>query len=251
MNLVGAEKKSISWATRESYIPDITVVTALFDGRMTGVPHTVGVYTPEWVDKLYRGIARNYHGMFELICLTDKQYQFEEPIKQVRFERSVDQYGWMSLLEWYRPDLCQGKRFTIGLDTIITGPLDGILSYNAKIALCSDPMVPGTVCNAVTICDSQFCEELWSMWRNNEDKLIRESQLEIGWHTFPSEMSLLRNHYANSPLLDKIFPNTILSYKQHILGKAPHLLDNSSIVYFHGVPKPHQLKDSWVKECWV
>ena len=53
------------------------------------------------------------------------------------------------------------------------------------------------------------------------------------------------------PLLDKIFPNTILSYKQHILGKAPHLLNNSSIVYFHGVPKPHQLKERWVQECWV
>ena len=245
-----ADQNTSGWATRETYIPDITVVTVLFDGRMTGVPHTVGVYDSTWVDKLYRGIARNYHGMFELICLTDKQYQFEEPIKQVRFEKSVDQYGWMSCLEVYRPDLCQGKRFTIGLDTIITGPLDNILSYNARIALCSDPMIQGTVCNAVTICDSQFCEELWKMWRNNEDKLIRESQLEIGWHTFPSEMSLLRNHYSDSPLLDKIFPNQILSYKQHILGKAPHLLDNSSIIYFHGVPKPHQLKDRWVRECW-
>ena len=246
-----ADLNTNGWAPRESYLTDITVVTVLFDGRNTGVPHTVGVYTPEWVDKLYRGIARNYKGMFELICMVDKQYQFQEPIKQVRFEKSVDQYGWMSCLEVYRPDICQGKRFTIGLDTIITGPLDDIFAYSAKIALCTDPMIPQTVCNAVTISDSEFCDELWTMWRGNEYKLMKESQLEIGWQTFPSEMALLRNHYADSPLLDKIFPGRILSYKQQILGRPTHLLDNSSIIYFHGVPKPHQMKDRWVRECWV
>ena len=57
-------------------------------------------------------------------------YKFEESnIQLVRFERSVDQYGWMSLMEWYRPDLCTGNRCTIGLDTIITGPLDDIFNY--------------------------------------------------------------------------------------------------------------------------
>ena len=35
------EKKT--WGKREAYTPDITIVTALFDGRMTGVPHTTGV----------------------------------------------------------------------------------------------------------------------------------------------------------------------------------------------------------------
>ena len=60
-----------TWTKREDYEPDITIVTALFDGRQTSVPHTVGVYTPSWVDKLYRGFARNYSGKFDFICLTD------------------------------------------------------------------------------------------------------------------------------------------------------------------------------------
>ena len=94
MNLVGSKRKTVpekwkskGWGTRESYLTDITVVTALFDVRMTGIPHTVGVYDPTWVDKLYRGIARNYKGMFELICLTDPRYRFKEPIKHIRFAR--------------------------------------------------------------------------------------------------------------------------------------------------------------------
>ena len=51
------------WKNREDYEPDITIVTALFNGFNTLVPQTksyVGIYTTEWVEKLYRGIARNY-----------------------------------------------------------------------------------------------------------------------------------------------------------------------------------------------
>ena len=258
MNLVGSKRKTVpekwksnGWGTRESYLTDITVVTALFDGRMTGIPHTVVVYDPTWVDKLYRGIARNYKGMFELICLTDQRYRFKEPIKQIRFERSVDQYGWMSLIEMYRPDLTTGKRFTIGLDTIITGPLNNIFNYNDKIALCTDPFIPQTVCNAVTMCNSSFCEEYWNMWKENEYELIKESKLEIGTISVPSEMSMLRKYYGKSPRLDEIFPGSILSYKQHIMDKPHHVLANSSIVYFHGVPKPHKLVgQGGVRECW-
>ena len=86
----GTTKK---WGTRQSYNPDVTIITSLFDGRQTGILHSVGIYSPEWVDKLYRGIERNYSGKFNLICLTDQNYKFKEPIQAVRFNRSVVQYG--------------------------------------------------------------------------------------------------------------------------------------------------------------
>ena len=110
------EKKT--WGKREEYNPQITIVTALFDGRMTTVPHTIGVYDTAYVEKLYRGFQRNLSIPFEFVCLTDRNYHFTENIRDVRFERSVDQYGWMSLMEMYRPDLCSGNRFTIGLSLI-------------------------------------------------------------------------------------------------------------------------------------
>ena len=62
-----------TWKNRTDYEPEITIVTALFNGFQTLVPQVkqyVGVYTTEWVDKLYRGIARNYNGPFGFICLT-------------------------------------------------------------------------------------------------------------------------------------------------------------------------------------
>jgi len=241
-----------NWDCRELYEPDVTVVTALFDGRQTGIPHTVGVYTPEWVDRLYRGISRNYDGKFNFICLTDQNYQFKEPIEAVRFKRSVDQYGWMSLMEMYRPDLCTGKRFTIGLDTIITGSINDIFDYDAKIALCQDPIFPETVCNAVTICNDDFCEEFWNLWTGDEYNILQTNKLNIGGGPpASSEMVLLRNSYGDSPRLDTIFKGKILSYKVHIINHTERLKD-SSIIYFHGSPKPHQIMEQrWVKENWL
>ena len=241
----------IMWSDRESYKPKITIVTALFDGRCTGIPHSVGIYNEEWVDRLYRGISRNYNDTFEFICLVDKNYKFKEDIKDVRFKRSVDQYGWMSLMEMYRPDLCTGKRFTVGLDTIITGPLDDIFEYEAKIAVCSDPIFPKTICNAVTICDDEFCEEFWNSWINDEYNKIQNNKLVIGERQVPSEMVLLRNLYGDSPRIDSIFKSRILSYKIHI-QQNPERIKDSSIIYFHGQPKPHQvLGAQWVQENWI
>ena len=184
--------KESSWGTRESYTPDITIVCALFDGRQTGILHSAGIYSSDWVDRLYRAIERNYNGKVNFICLVDKNYDFKEPVDAIRFDRSVDQYGWMSLMELYRPDLCKGKRLTIGLDTIITGPLDDIFAYDAKIAVCQDPYHPETICNAITICDDDFCEEVWQLWKGDEFMFLRDAKLDYGPHNAPSEMALLR-----------------------------------------------------------
>ncbi len=233
------------WSDREVYTSDITIVTTLFDGRMTSVPHSVGIYDESWVDKLYRGIARNYKGMFDFICLTDKNYKFEEPIINKRLSMSVDEYGWMCMVDMYRPGLCKGNRFTMGLDTIITGPMDDILNHNTRIGLCGDPYTPDWVCNAVTLASPEFCDEYWDLWKNKNKDIMKEC-IFFG---VPSEMAVLRKYYNDVERLDVTFPDKILSYKAHIRRKKM-LIDNSSIVYFHGNPKPHQLKEEWIGEHW-
>ena len=262
------EKKM--WEKREAYKPAITIVTALFDGRQTGVPHSTSVYDTAYVEKLYRGFQRNLTIPFEFICLVDQNYYFEENIIAERFKRSVDQYGWMSLMELYRPDLCEGIRFTVGLDTIITGPLDDILkSQVSKLAVCTDPIYPDKICNAVTLSTPEFCEEFWGMWEGNETKLIPESKLILeNAPPVPSEMVLMRKYYGDSPCIDKVFPHRILSYKVHVVeNERPverlkgesitiyerrlALINQSSIVYFHGYPKPHHIVEQrWVQENW-
>ena len=251
-----------TWKKREAYKP--TIITALFDGHMTGVPHTVGVYDTAYVEKLYRGFKRNLTIPFDFICLVDKNYIFQEDIKAVRFKRSVDQYGWMSLMEMYRPEICEGIRLTVGLDTIITGPVDDILQAQvSKFAVCTDPMSPDKICNAITLSTPEFCEEFWGMWEGNEAKLIPDSKLVFeNAPPAPSEMVLMRKYYGDSPCIDKVFPNRIFSYKIHIIDEdflnyhaeietRKKRIEASSIIYFHGWPKPHNIVDqNWVQENW-
>ena len=239
-----------TWTKREDYEPDITIVTALFDGRQTSVPHTVGVYTPSWVDKLYRGFARNYSGKFDFICLTDKNYKFEEPIRNERFSMSVDEFGWLCMVDVYRPDLCKGQRFTAGLDTIITGSVDDILNLKTKISLCTDPFQPHLVCNAVTSASLEFCEEYWKLWEWKKTAWLTECQITLGGVKAPSEMEVLRTYYNDVNKLDVNFPYRILSYKKDIMRERD-MLGTSSIVYFHGRPKPHQIAhENWVQRHW-
>ena len=239
------EKKT--WEKRDSYNPHITIVTALFDGRQTKVPHSVGIYDESWVDKLYRGIERNYNGTFGFICLTEKTRRFKEPIRQVRFSRSVDQYGWMSLMEQYRPDLCIGNRCTMGLDTIITGPLNDIFEYSPeKVALCTDPYHPHLVCNAITLATPEFAEEIWNIWLNDEQKILKECTL----FGSPSEMVLLRKLYGNSPRIDDMFPGRIVSYRVDV-ASMNIAVEDTSIIYFHGTTKPHQVNKEWMRRHWV
>ena len=239
------EKKT--WEKRDSYNPHITIVTALFDGRQTKVPHSVGIYDESWVDKLYRGIERNYNGTFGFICLTEKTRRFKEPIRQVRFSRSVDQYGWMSLMEQYRPDLCIGNRCTMGLDTIITGPLNDIFEYSPeKVALCTDPYHPHLVCNAITLATPEFAEEIWNIWLNDEQKILKECTL----FGAPSEMVLLRKLYGNSPRIDDMFPGRIVSYRVDV-ASMNIAVEDTSIIYFHGTTKPHQVNKEWMRRHWV
>lgn len=236
-----------NWLKREEYENAINIICTLFDGRNSSIPHTVGVYTPEWVDKLYRGIKRNYSGHFNFICLTDQNYKFKEDVQGIRLSKSVDQYGWMSLMDFYHPDICKGKRFTIGLDTIITGPLDELFSYNGDIGLVTDPYYPNNVCNAVSISNDNFCQQFWDIWETKEEEIIRKCKL----FEAPSEMIALNKYSPSVPdLLDKLYPNKILSYKVH-LKQNVNLLNESSLVYFHGNPKPHQLEDLWVKKYWI
>jgi len=236
-----------NWDCRELYEPDVTIVVALFNGLQTGIPHSVGIYDESWVDKLYRGIEKNYTGKFDFVCLTDQNYKFKENVRSIRFTRSVDQYGWMSLMEWYHPDLCKGRRVTMGLDTIITGPLDDIFNWDVdKVAVCQDPYHPRKICNAMTIVTPEFCDEIWNYWLENEYQVIRECEL-LG---APSEMVLLRQLYSHSPRLDTIFKGRILSYKVHIKDHWERVKD-SSIIYFHGEPKPHQIDEKWIKENWI
>lgn len=198
----------------------ITVATVYFEAK-EGSPHWTHAYRPHWVDKLYRQVARNYSDKFQFVCLTDKTYDFDEPIVQMQLHST----NWRkACIQMYG---LEAKRIVaMGLDTMIVGNVDDIFAYNGDLAVPMDPYNIGAPCNAVVLCPQRL--DIVAAGVKAED-----------------DMTVFRKFDYEK--LDDLFPGQILSYKVHVKG---HPLGDARIVYFHGPPKQHQLTEDWAVRAW-
>jgi hypothetical protein len=183
-------------------------------------------YTPSWVEKLYRGFARNLHMEFEFLCFVDRPYEFNEPeIQQVLLIDPNPSYA--TCIEPYRLGV---PMILVGLDTIVLGNVDGLARYCLEedvIALPRDPFFPSRACNGVALVPG----EKWSVYDN--------------WNG-ENDMEWMRKQPHR--MIDDIFPGQVVSYKGHVKKNG---LGDARIAYFHGQEKPHQLGHlPWVKEHW-
>lgn len=197
----------------------ITVATVYYESL--DVPSFSRCYTPEWVDKLYRGVARSLTQPFRFVALTDRQYGFAEPIEQ---QELLDTRWATACIQLYGVEA--ERLLLLGLDTVITGNLDTIVAYEGPLAVPRDPYRTIHPCNGVVLCPPRP---------------------DIVAATTPgvSDMTVL-DGFAHE-WLDDIFPGQIKSYKVHV---QPQGLGDARIVYFHGVPKPHELSEPWILENW-
>lgn len=195
----------------------VTVVCAFYEG--VHVPTFSRCYTPDWVERLYRGVQRHYTKPFEFLCYTDRAYAFTEPIRQMPLTHT----RWATCLQQCFAAPVERMVF-MGLDTVITGNVDEIFAYEGALAVPIDPYRPGKACSGVVLCPSR--------------PDIAATQAE-------NDMLALEPHPHE--FLDDLFPGQIVSYKAHVREQG---LGDARIVYFHGDPKPHQLQEAWVKEHW-
>lgn len=203
----------------------ITIACVLFQGK--DVNKNSQCFTPEWVDKLYRGIKRNLKD-FQFVCFTDKRYEFKEDIKQIPLKYNLPAY--MPILEIFRLDL--GRVLFMGLDTVITGSLEDIASYSGDFAMIRDPN--NLEKGASGVMSFPYRPDIWEKYINNQ----KGTYDQVFLHSIPHEY--LCDH----------FPDQMISYKCHVKKKRD-LLKKTKIVYFHGREKPHEIEEEFVKEHWV
>ena len=255
----------------------VAIVVCLFAGEKFGIPHSTGIYDATWVDKLYNMVNRHTTIPFELICLVDDTYPIQAPVTQIPFKEKLGaDAGWALMLEAYRPDLTNGYRLTLGLDTIICGNIDCYLTLSEKFAMVSDgyshepwvtryPNYKNEVNNALTWCSPESAKLIWDTWNNERDWVLKNCKL-APFDTV-SEMVLLRklfNKNGDVPRMDDIHAG-IYSYKCHLLeNKKPLSHSVPKIVYFHGSPKMSDLHpniyksnkhnrivEDWLVKHWI
>lgn len=176
------------------------------------------MYDESWVEKLYRGAARNLTQPFEFICMVDREYDFSEPIRQERFVAEEPNYS--SLVEGFRFNV---PSIIVGLDTIITGNIDHLADYclddSNIMALPRNPFAKHVGCNGVVLLQAG----------NSHMAENHRGQNDMVWTTrFPHVF------------IDDIFPGQVESFKGTVRDNG---LKDECIVYFHGEEKPHQFPE--------
>lgn len=188
-------------------------------------------YNESWVERLYRGFARNLTVPFNFVVFTDRVREYSVPVSQELLSNPTP--GYADCLEPYR---LGEPMILVGLDTVITGNIDHLADYCLtadKIALPLDPYNRARTCNGVALVPAG---------------------LDWIWHDFDgdggdqADMVWLRKQ--NCAVLDEAFPGHVVSYKGHVKANG---LGGARIVYFHGQEKADQIADQtpWVREHWA
>lgn len=145
-----------------------------------------------------------------------------------------------------------GQVITIDLDVLIVGNMDKLLSWRGRFATCRGALDRKKIGGSITSFnadDNEFCE---FMWKNFDDPLLlwRTENITSGFERKYFSLKLTNGKFR--PLFwDDMMPGVILSYKRDIMGKKvepdPEV---TSIVRFHGNPRPHLCPDRWVKQLF-
>lgn len=182
------------------------------------------MYTEAWVDRLYRGFARNLTQPFRFACFVDHPRTFAEPIDQHLIASRIPGYA-----DCIQPYELGRPMILVGLDTVVTGNVDHLAAScftRLDIGLPIDPYNPSQACNGVALVPEGF-------------ECVAED------HSGQNDMEHVRA-YPHS-YLDHEFPGHVVSYKGAVKDRG---LGDARIVYFHGQEKPHELNLPWIAEHW-
>lgn len=188
-----------------------------------------GIYTPEWVYALRRGVARHLDD-FNFLCLTDLALAVPwEPL-----EHSWP--GWWSKLELFRPGLFKGPVLYLDLDTLPVGDLNEIASYRGSLAQISDFYQPKMAASGVMA---------WTPGPHTEAiyrAFVAEGRVPAGrsdyWYA---------KHAPKPERLQDLYPGQIVSLKAHARERAPQ---GARLVCGHGKPRFDDPAAGWAHRAW-
>jgi hypothetical protein len=210
----------------------ITISTVLFDAN--DLSPAWARYDESWVDKLYRGCARNLTMPFRFVCFTERERTFSEPVETKPLSRRVGVVpDWRTAL--IEPFQLGEPGIIFGLDTVVTGSLDAMAAHcltASRIAVPRDPFFSTQACNAMVLVPGGQRDVLWDAWDG--------TGTDMEW------CEALPHDY-----LDELFPRQVVSYKAHVAGREDRALRDARVVYFHGRPKAPELDAAWVREHWA
>lgn len=196
-------------------------------------------YTEEWVAKLKRGVARTLKTPHKFKCLTANK---SVPCERIPMKH--DWPAWWAKLELFRPGVITGPTLYLDLDTICVGDMDDLSDLDQDFAMLHNFHDPSVVGSGV-------------MWfrKPPHEVYTKFAQKPWEWMEYYQQYRT-GNHIGDQAFIaDTLRKNVsfientrIKSYKKHCREALP---DDTSIVCFHGLPRPEHVKTDWMERCWT
>jgi len=200
-----------------------------------------------YIDKLYCGVKRHTSKPFKFICFTNEDIQVNDHV-EIRQFPLVSRCGVLPRMYMYSREagLMGEQVLCLDLDVVIVGSLKPLMDYEGMFCTRSK-FKPGEEYKLDgDIMSFRACQENENrFWKPFIEDVDAAEKLTQG-----RERYWVR-HVAGdiAERWDVVAPGTVLSYKRHIT-RQKRIPEGAAIVSCHGVPRPHQIKDSWIKEYW-
>jgi uncharacterized Rossmann fold enzyme len=199
----------------------------------------------DYVNRLFDGVRRNLQAGFpgKFVVFTDDPTGLDEGIEARPLPGGLT--GWWNKLWLFSPEAFNpGERVLyFDLDTVMTGPLDAIATYDGPFAMLRDVYRPNGLQSSVMAWEAgNWTQLFWSRWSDYQ---------HLPWPGGDQEYLEVQLHGSagifTAAILQDRFPNKLKSYKADCRALIPR---GTSVVFFHGHPRPHEVTSGWVPEVW-
>ena len=195
------------------------------------------VYTADYVNRLYRSCVRNMSRPFDFVLLAGPSVTpVDENIKVI--ETGLP-YWWAGMVFWK----LSGVRLFIDLDVVIVGNMEPLFVEGDHV--CSRDLPGREDANpGVTLIRGDAGQWVW-----DEYERCGKPVWDPFDHTDHSFCYMAAQGILNEKRGYTLYPyETVVSYK--IWARENGVPKGCVGVHFHGRPKPHEVKEAWVKEAW-
>jgi hypothetical protein len=196
----------------------------------------------EYVARLQAMVAKHLGLAHEFVCLTDDPARHAElrSRQDIRLHKLYSPIrhgvaGWWCKVElFFEAYWCgaPGDRIVyFDLDTVIIGSIDALAQHKGIIHLDRWGWARQVYGSGVMVWDAGEHPEIWTRF---DPAVMSRCHGDQDWITEVSTWPAL--------------PDSVRSYRYHCQEEGPP--EGTSVVCFHGEPKPHQFAARWVAENW-
>ncbi|NIV91944.1 hypothetical protein GWN42_03865 [candidate division KSB1 bacterium] len=199
-----------------------------------------------YINNLYQGVKRFSDRSFRFVCFTNESLDVDSGVELRSFSMPTLNGVLPRIYMFSREAGLKGQVLCLDIDVVVVGSLMDIMNYSGRFCARSkfkkglESRLDGDVMSFRACLETENL--FWKPFIQDVDAAVALTKgRERYW------VRHVAGDFADR--WDKYAPNQVLSYKRHVRGKR-RPPSTASIVSCHGIPRPHEIEDAWIKEYW-